>query len=127
VEKVFISHASEDASAAAELQRWLVDAGHHVFLDRDLRSGIAVGDEWQPRLHERLRWADAMVCVVTSAYLTSIWCSAEVGAAQSRGSRVLPVLVEAGVVTRCCKTSNTSTQQRTAALPAEDCSRYWIG
>jgi hypothetical protein len=55
--------------------------GHEVFLDRDLRDGIPVSEQWERRLHERLRWADAVLCVVISAYLGSVWCSAEVGIA----------------------------------------------
>jgi hypothetical protein len=62
-----------------------------VFLDQHVRDGIVVGDGWDQRLHERLRWADAVVCVVTPAYVASTWCSAEVGIAMSRGSRLLPV------------------------------------
>ncbi|MHA6621101.1 nSTAND1 domain-containing NTPase [Pseudonocardia sp. DLS-67] len=96
--RVFISHAGLDTEPAAELQRWLVEDGHDVFLDRDPQDGIRLGDEWEKRLHERLRWADAVVCVVTSAYLQSPWCAAEVGAARSRGSRMLPVVAEPGVV-----------------------------
>jgi hypothetical protein len=68
-----------------------------VFLDQDLRDRIKVGDGWQERLHERLRWADAVVCVLTSAYVPSTWCAAEVGIAQSRGSRLLPLRAESGV------------------------------
>ena len=68
-----------------------------MFLDRDLRDGIVVGEEWEQRLHERLRWADAVVCLLTSAYARSTWCTAEVGIAQSRGSRLLPVRAEPGV------------------------------
>ncbi|MBV8992647.1 MAG: TIR domain-containing protein [Pseudonocardiales bacterium] len=96
--RVFVSYASEDCECAGQLRQWLVGEGHEVFLDRELRDGISVGDEWEQRLHERLRWADAVVCVVTSAYLGSLWCSAEVGIALSRGSRVLPVRAEPGVV-----------------------------
>jgi WD40 repeat protein len=96
--RVFISHAGADTETAAEVHRWLVDDGHEVFLDRDSRDGIQLGDEWEQRLHERLRWSDAVVCVVTSAYLESPWCAAEVGAARSRGSRMLPVVAEPGVV-----------------------------
>jgi hypothetical protein len=44
-----------------------------------------------------LRWADAVVCMVTSAYLASPWCAAEVGVARSQGSRLLPLLAERGV------------------------------
>ena len=94
---VFVSHAGEDLRVAAEVREWLVADGHRVFLDRDLRDGIAVGEEWEKRLHERLRWADAVVCVVTEAYVKSAWCAAEVGIARSRGSRLLPLHAEAGV------------------------------
>ncbi len=76
----------------------LTAEGHEVFLDQDLRDGILVGDDWDKRLHERLRWADAVVCVVTSAFVRSAWCSVEVGIALSRGSRLLPVRAEPGVV-----------------------------
>src|SRR4051812_28551374 len=95
--RVFVSHASKDADLAAEVHRWLVDGGQEAFLDQDLSNGILAGEEWQRRLHERLRWADAMVCVLTSAYIESPWCSAELGIAQSRGSRLLPLRAEAGV------------------------------
>jgi WD40 repeat protein len=96
VANVFISHAGEDSRPAAELREWLVADGHDVFLDRDLRDGIAVGDEWEHLLHERLRWADATVCLVTTAYVNSAWCMAEVAIGRSRGSKLLPVLAEAG-------------------------------
>jgi hypothetical protein len=98
VARIFVSHAGEDLALAGEVHGWLVGAGHAVFLDRDLRDGIVVGERWEQRLYEGLRWADAVVCVVTSAYLTSPWCSAEVGAAQARGSRLLPLRAEQGVV-----------------------------
>lgn len=95
--KVFVSHASEDRALAGEVHRWLVEAGHEVFLDQDLRDGIALGEEWEQRLHERLRWANAVICVVTSAYLDSTWCAIEVGIARSRGSQLLPLRAEPGV------------------------------
>jgi len=94
VARVFISYASKDREPTDEVHRWLVAEGHEVFLDRDLRNGIVVGEEWEQKLLERLRWADAVVCVVTSAFLASEWCPYEVGYARSRGSRLLPVLAE---------------------------------
>jgi type II secretory pathway pseudopilin PulG len=98
VARVFVSHSGEDSGLAGQVHGWLVADGHNVFLDRDLGDGIAVGEDWQQRLHERLRWADAVVCLVTSAYVSSAWCTAEIVLAQSRGSRVLPLLAEPGVV-----------------------------
>jgi len=96
--KVFVSHASKDLALAKELHQWLADEGHEVFLDHDLRDGIAVGEEWEKRLHERLRWANAVVCVITAAYLASEWCAAEVNTAKARGNRLLPVRAEPGVI-----------------------------
>jgi hypothetical protein len=61
VARVFLSHASEDRALAAELHEWLGLEGHEVFLAEDLQDGIAVGEEWQQRLHEQLRWADAVI------------------------------------------------------------------
>lgn len=58
---VFVSHASGDAALAGEVHWWLIDDGHEVFLDQDLRDGIAVGEEWE----QRLQWAGAVVCLVT--------------------------------------------------------------
>ncbi|HEX4100925.1 MAG TPA: TIR domain-containing protein, partial [Pseudonocardiaceae bacterium] len=96
--RVFISYASEDIVLAREVRRWLDDDHHEVFLAQGLREGIGAGERWRSRLHERLRWADAVVCVVTSSYVASPWCAAEVGAALSWGSRLVPVLAESGVV-----------------------------
>ncbi|MGH3694408.1 MAG: TIR domain-containing protein [Pseudonocardiaceae bacterium] len=95
--KVFVSHAREDSALAGEVYQWLIDDGHEVFLDQHPRDGIAIGEQWEQRLHERLRWAEAVVCLITSAYTTSQWCAAEIGAARTRGSRLLPVLAEPGV------------------------------
>ena len=87
--RVFVSHSGVDVGLATEVHGWLTGDGHEVFLDRDVCDGIVVGEDWQRRLHERLRWADAVVCVVTSTYVSSLWCAAEVAVAQSRGSRLL--------------------------------------
>ena len=95
--RVYLSHSTSDAELADRLRRWLVEDGHEVFLDHDLKAGIRAGEMWQARLHERLRWADAVVCVVTSAYVSSTWCTAEVSFAQARGTRLLPVWAEPGV------------------------------
>jgi hypothetical protein len=70
--KVFISHSIKDQKPTEEVQQWLVAEGYTVFVDRDLRNGLEVGEDWQQRVNERLRWADAVVCVVTSAFLTSV-------------------------------------------------------
>ncbi|MGH3697391.1 MAG: toll/interleukin-1 receptor domain-containing protein [Pseudonocardiaceae bacterium] len=92
--RVFISYAREDLALAHDVHGWLDQAGHEVFFDQDPQQGIAVGEAWRQRLRERLRWADAVVCVVTSASVASSWCTAEIVMAQERGSRLVPLRAE---------------------------------
>ena len=94
--RVFVSHSGRDARPSGEVHRWLVEDGHEAFLDHDLLDGIELGEEWEQRLHERLRWADAAVCLVSAAYVESRWCTTELGVARSWGRRLLPVSVEPG-------------------------------
>jgi WD40 repeat protein len=93
VANVFISHTGADVEWAEQICRWLHEDGHNVFLDVDKRDGVSPGDDWEALLYERLHWADAVVCVVTPAYLQSVWCAAEIGAARALGSELLPVRV----------------------------------
>jgi hypothetical protein len=96
VARVFVSHASGDLSAAETIADWLREAGHRVFLDRDLEGGLDLGDVWVKRLFEELYQADALVAVVTAAFARSQWCAAEVGIALANGVRLLPVRAEPG-------------------------------
>jgi hypothetical protein len=93
--RVFISYASVDAAWSAQVGRWLTEVGHDIFLDHDRDDGILPGEEWEKRLYSELSKADAMVCVVTEPYLTSVWCAAEIGAARALGAELLPVHVSA--------------------------------
>jgi hypothetical protein len=96
VARVFVSHASQDHLLAAELHDWLTKQGHNVFLDQDLRDGIVLGEDWEQRLYERLRWADAVLCLITASYCESAWCTAEVGIARFEGCRLLPLQAQPG-------------------------------
>jgi TIR domain/AAA ATPase domain len=95
--RVFISHSSRDNALAVEVRGWLTGDGHEVFLDNDRHDGVEAGGLWKERLHERLRWADAVVCVLTGDYVMSQWCFAEIFAAQTLGSLLLPLTAEPGV------------------------------
>ncbi|MEO7196760.1 MAG: TIR domain-containing protein [Pseudonocardiaceae bacterium] len=95
---VFISYATPDRVIADEVSEWLRAAGHEPFLDHDLRAGIDAGEDWEQRLYRELRAVDAVIGVVTSSFLASNWCSAELGIASARGCRLIPLRAEAGVV-----------------------------
>ena len=67
--RVFLSDATENLVLVHDVHDWLVRAGHDVFFARDNHDGIAVGDAWKQRLYRELNRVDAVVCVVTDAYL----------------------------------------------------------
>jgi len=96
VGRVFLSHSGKDDKLSSELHAWLAEH-HEVFLDKHQRDGITTGDEWEERLYERLRWADVVVCAVTSNHVSSRWCFAEVAIAKALGRRLLPLTAEVGV------------------------------
>jgi WD40 repeat protein len=93
VARVFVSHATADLAVAEAVCDWLRGERHQVFLDRDLHDGLRAGEQWKPRLYRELRGADAVVCVMTAAYLQSAWCTREMGIADALGSRLLPLQV----------------------------------
>jgi conflict system STAND superfamily ATPase/TIR domain-containing protein len=76
---------------------WPKGDGHDIFLDDDRHDGIEGGAPWEERLYEGLRWADAVICIITDAFVASRWCFGEVVAAKTLGSRLLPLAVEEGV------------------------------
>jgi TIR domain/AAA ATPase domain len=92
--QVFLSHSSKNDDLAADVHDWLKAEGHDVFLDNDRQDGIEGGDLWKERLYERLRWADAVVCLLTRDYVRSRWCFGEIVAAKTLGSRILPLAAE---------------------------------
>ena len=38
--RVFLSHTGSDDAIAIEVHRWLLECGHEVFLDHNLRDGV---------------------------------------------------------------------------------------
>jgi WD40 repeat protein len=98
VARIFVSYATPDRAIADEVSGWLRSAGHQPFLDHDLRDGVRVGEAWKQRLYRELREVDAVIGVVTSSLVASHWCSTELGIADSRGCRLMPLQAQANVV-----------------------------
>jgi WD40 repeat protein/energy-coupling factor transporter ATP-binding protein EcfA2 len=94
VAKVYLSSAEEDLELARDVRRRLDEAGHEVVLDQDPGAETVVGEQWEQQLNKRLRWADAVVCVITSASVASSRCAADIAMGQLQGSRLLPVRAE---------------------------------
>lgn len=92
---IFISHRSSDNAEAAALQRWLADQGHErLFLDFDPADGIPAGVDWEQRLYQELRRCQALLIVLTPAWLASKWCSNELAIAREKGKAIFIVRVK---------------------------------
>jgi hypothetical protein len=76
--RLFISHAGADNAAAVALQTWLFEHGYgDIFLDIDPERGLVPGERWQEALRAAANRCEAVLCLVSPAWLASKWCLAE--------------------------------------------------
>ena len=90
---IFISHSSADNAHAAEIKAWLASIGlEQVFLDFDKTTGIGAGKDWERELYEAIERCQAVIALITPAWLASKWCFAEVANARAQGKPVFPIV-----------------------------------
>jgi nucleotide-binding universal stress UspA family protein len=88
--KLFFSYARPDRERADSLAQRLRQAGNEVWLDTELTGGQV----WWDKILDQVRSCDALVVVVSQAYLRSQASMQERGYATMLGKAVLPVAVE---------------------------------
>ena len=93
---IFVSHSARDALVAEELILQMRAAGLVVdsLHDFDPGKGIPAGQSWERELYARLRRADAVIFLASSASVSSSWNLAEIGLARALGRPVFPVRIE---------------------------------
>lgn len=91
--RVFLSHASADRRLADAIARALEGASYTVWSDKL----VPVGANWDTAVEEALERSDAVVLVISPAFLQSSHSLFEAGLAIHRsrrgGGRLVPVLV----------------------------------
>jgi WD40 repeat protein len=93
VSRIFLSHSSTDNAAAMALADWLAASGWtDVFLDLDPERGIAAGELWKRRLYEAADRCEAVLFLVTPAWLASEWCKREFELAAKLNKRAFILL-----------------------------------
>jgi WD40 repeat protein len=93
--RIFLSHSSADNPAAVGLRDWLAEQGwDDVFLDLDPERGIAAGERWERALHEAASRCEAVLFLVSRAWLESRWCHKELTLADKLNKRLFGVLIE---------------------------------
>jgi hypothetical protein len=87
---LFLSYARQDRSKADLLARRVRQLGHDAWLDANLVGGQA----WWDEILRRVRDCDAILSVISPAYVRSEACTSEREYALQLRKPVLPVLVE---------------------------------
>jgi WD40 repeat protein len=96
VARLFISHSHDNNAAAIALCDWLSQEGYKdVFLDVDPNRGLVVGDRWQEALKAAADRCEAVLFLISPAWLSSKWCLAEFLLAKTLHKRIFGLLIEA--------------------------------
>ncbi len=91
---VFVSHSSQDDDVAEKITEWLQTIGfENIFLDFDKHKGIGAGDDWEKRLYQEIERSQAVLLLLTPAWLESKWCFAEFTQARALGKAIFPVIM----------------------------------
>jgi TIR domain len=96
VSRIFLSHSSTNNAEAVALRDWLEREGwkDEVFLDLDPTSGIAPGERWERKLNEAANRCEAVLFLVSKAWISSDWCRRELNLAHRLNKRLFGVLIE---------------------------------
>jgi formylglycine-generating enzyme required for sulfatase activity len=78
------------------LYDWLERAGwkDEIFLDLDSKRGIVAGERWERRLHEEAHRCEAVLFLISKAWLQSEWCRRELALAHHLNKQLFGVLVD---------------------------------
>ena len=94
--RLFISHSSANNAAALALRDWLYEQGFQsdVFLDIDPERGLVPGVRWQQALKAAADRCEAVLFLVSPAWLDSKWCLAEFLLAKSLHKCIFGLMIE---------------------------------
>jgi hypothetical protein len=95
VSRIFVSHSSSNAAEAVCLRDWLAAEGwDDIFLDLDPEHGIAAGERWERALNEAVNRCEAVLFLVSRAWIDSRWCQREFNLAHKLNKRLFGLLIE---------------------------------
>ncbi|MEB3155876.1 MAG: TIR domain-containing protein [Cyanobacteriota bacterium] len=91
--RVFISHSSRDAKAAAWIADWLRQSGFEApFLDFDKHSGIPPGADWERTLYREIASSQALLILQSAHWDASKWCFVELAQARALGKPIFQLV-----------------------------------
>lgn len=111
----FVSYAREDKTTREEIVQLLDARGVDLVGDWQLRPG----PRYQPQLHQLIDGADAFVLIVTPHSVSSVAVREELVHAETRGKRIVPLLVRDGFDEKMLRPSVASAQWAYFRTPEE--------
>ena len=110
--RIFLSHSSANNAHVIALRDWMVaDGWDDLFLDFDPTRGIAAGERWERALNEAAHRCEAVVFLISKAWLASTWCVNELTLARRLNKRLFGVLIEEDLSVSEVPSDLTSTWQ----------------
>src|SRR5580658_3908227 len=96
VSRIFLSHSSSNNAEAVALRDWLAGNGwkDEIFLDLNPGRGIAAGERWERALNEAANRCEAVLFLISKAWLASGWCLREFHLAHRLNKRLFGILIE---------------------------------
>jgi formylglycine-generating enzyme required for sulfatase activity len=95
VSKIFLSHSNENNAQAIALSHWLEQEGwNDIFLDVHLERGFKAGERWEEALRDAADRCEAVLFLLSRAWLSSEWCRDEFRLARHLRRRLFPILIE---------------------------------
>ncbi|HEV7277088.1 MAG TPA: TIR domain-containing protein [Devosiaceae bacterium] len=123
--RIFISHAGTDDVAARVLVDWLASEGwDDVFLDFSTDNGIAPGERWRQALHEAANRCEAVLFLISPAWLASDWCRREFHLAVRLNKRMFAVIIEPNIAPDDIPSELTDTWQISSLASGVDHELY---
>jgi hypothetical protein len=90
--KAFVSYSTHDKQWGGEVKRFLDWNGVSSFLAHD---DLQVSEEWKERIYRELLDSDIFICLLSTHYRDSDWCSQEIGIAVAREDiAIIPISLD---------------------------------
>ncbi|HUH71084.1 MAG TPA: TIR domain-containing protein [Mycobacterium sp.] len=96
--RIFLSHSSTNNREAKALKQWLMhqlpELANDIFLDLD---DLQVGDDWADALQRSVDRCEAVVCLLSEAWMSSMECDGEFRMAEILSKKILCARLEPSV------------------------------
>ena len=122
--RIFLSYSSDERAEALAVQSWLEKNGweNDVFVDVDPQHGLTGGEAWRTALRDAAGRCEAVVLLLSRAWLASKPCWNEFQLAEKYGKPCIPVRIDDAVAVKDLPreiTNNYQIIEKAAAPPAE--------